>query len=74
MPHYRFGDISMQTIRYERIPSQGTDGQVAVITFDEAKTTTSTGSGSSSNSGSGYTGGFGSGTMPQQGSGSYSLG
>ena len=44
------------------------------ITFDEAKTTSSTGSGSSSNSGSGYTGGFGSGTMPQQGSGSYSLG
>ena len=32
----------MQTIRYELIPAQGTEGQVAVITFDEANSPVNT--------------------------------
>ena len=32
----------MQTIRYELIPAQGTDGEVAVITFDETNSPVNT--------------------------------
>ena len=32
----------MQTIRYELIPAQGTEGQVAVITFDETNSPVNT--------------------------------